>query len=242
MRVIAFNFSPRAEKSNTDLILTPFLAGMSRAGAETERFYGKRLTIRQCRGEQHCYFKTPGRCIHKDSMDRLYPKIREADVWVFATPVYVDSFTSSMKLLMERLTPITLPFVELHEGRCRHPLREGTRSGKVVLVSNCGAWEMANFDPLVASMIAASKTARREFAGALLRPHGEVMRWMLETGHPIQDVFDAAEEAGRQLVRDGHMSPESLRTVGRELLSQDAYVEGINRYMQQRLDEGEAKQ
>jgi len=49
-------------------------------------------------------------------------------------------------------------------------------------------------------MKAFCKNLSAEFSGALLRPHGQAMPSMLEMGVPIGDIFEAAKEAGRQLV------------------------------------------
>lgn len=43
---------------------------------------------------------------------------------------------------------------------------------KMVLVSNCGFWEMDNFDPLLVHLKALCRNAEAEFVGALLRLHG----------------------------------------------------------------------
>jgi len=45
----------------------------------------------------------------------------------------------------------------------------------------------------------------REFAGALLRPHSPALRPLMKMGMPVDDVFEAAKETGRQLVRNGEM-------------------------------------
>ncbi|MFG1691625.1 NAD(P)H-dependent oxidoreductase, partial [Gemmatimonadota bacterium] len=60
------------------------------------------------------------------------PKLREAEVWVLATPVFVDGISGPMKDLLDRFIPLIQPFVELRDGHCRHPLREGTERGKLV--------------------------------------------------------------------------------------------------------------
>ena len=86
MKVLAFNCSPKMNKGNTALILNPFLEGMREAGAEVELFYTKKLKINPCQGEGNCGFKTPGECFQKDDMQMLYPKLRDADIWVFAPP------------------------------------------------------------------------------------------------------------------------------------------------------------
>ncbi len=169
-------------------------------------------------------------------MQMLYPKLREADIWVLATPVYVDGVIGPMKNLMDRLIPLIQPYFEVRDGHCRHPLRDGTKHGKVVLISNCGFWEMDNFDPLLVHMKAACKNMNREFAGALLRPHGPALMGMVERKEPVDDIFEAAKEAGRQLVRDGEMSVETLDIVSRKLMSLDVYVQKINQYNQETLD------
>ncbi|TET37233.1 MAG: flavodoxin family protein [Dehalococcoidia bacterium] len=236
MKVLAFNCSPKMGKGNTALILNPFLEGMREVGAEVELLYPKKLKINPCQGEFNCWLKTPGECWQKDDMQMLHPKLREADIWVFATPVYVDGGTGPMKNLMDRIIPLLQPFFELRDGHCHHPLREGTKSGKVVLVSNCGFWEMDNFDPLLVHMKAFCKNASREFAGALLRPHGGILKPMMEMGAPLNEIFEAAKEAGRQLAEEGKMSAESLKTISRELLPLEMYVQLANQGFQQALD------
>ena len=105
-----------------------------------------------------------------------------------------------------------------------------------MLVSNCGFWEMDNFDPLLVYIAAVCKNLGSEFAGALLRPHGPALRGMMERGMPVEDVFESAKDAGRQLVEDGKMSPETLKVVSRELLPLEMYVQIVNQRFQEALD------
>jgi len=131
MKVLAINASPRMEKGNTALILSPLLEGMRWAGARVELFYTRKLNIKPCTGEFDCWIKTLGECYQKDDMQMLYPKIHEADIMVFATPVYMDGVNGSMKNLIDRTLPRVEPFFELRDGHCRHPLREGIKSFKI---------------------------------------------------------------------------------------------------------------
>ena len=130
----------------------------------------------------------------------LYPKFG-AEVIVLATPLYVDGMSGSLKTLIDRLIPHSSPFIELRDSHCGHPLREGqgNKEGQVMLVSNCGFWERDNFEPLVAHVKAICKNMDREFAGALLRPHGAVLRQMLKVGALVNDILEAAAETGRNL-------------------------------------------
>jgi multimeric flavodoxin WrbA len=224
------------DKGNTAMILNPFLEGMKEAGAEVELFYTSKLNIHPCTGEFNCWLKTPGKCLHNDDMNILYPKFVEADVVVFATPLYADGFNGPMKNLIDRTVPLIDPFFELRDNHCRHPRRGEAKVRKFVLVSNCGLWEKDNFDPLLAHMKAFCKNASAEFAGALLRPHGEAMPGMLEMGVPIGDIFEAAKEAGCQLITGQKISPETLDIVSRDLLPRDMYIQMLNQFIKQILD------
>lgn len=236
MKVVAINSSPSMEKGNTAVILNPFLDGMKEAGAEVEVFYTKKLDIKPCQGELNCWMKTPGECFQKDDMEWLRPKWFEADIRVLATPLYVDGMSGPMKNFIDRNVPGAQPFFELRDGHIRHPGRGEGHPTRLALVSNCGFWEMDNFDALVVHVKAMCRNMRSDFAGALLRPQGPAMKPMLAIGGLVDDIIEAARDAGRQLVRDGKISPETLKTVGRDVMPRDEYIQVINQNFQQTLD------
>ncbi len=196
-------------------------------------YYTRDLKVYPCSGEFHCWVKQPGECYQQDDMQLLYPKLKEANILVFATPLYVDGLTGPLKNVIDRMIPLVKPQFELRDGHCRHPLRDEVTQGYLVLVSNCGFWELDNFDPLVLHMKALCQNMGRVFAGALLRPQGPALRAMVQIGQPVDDIFAAANEAGRQLVKHGRMSPSTLRTLCRELVSRDDYVHEMNRHFHQ---------
>lgn len=110
MKAIAINASPKMEKGNTAAILTPFLEGLREAGADVELFCTKEMEIRPCLGDLACWVKTPGTCCRKDDMQALLGKLAQADLWVLATPVYVDGMAGPLKNLVDRLIPMIYPF------------------------------------------------------------------------------------------------------------------------------------
>ena len=227
-KVLAFNSSPRKEKGNTALILNPFIEGMRDAGAEVDLYYSRDLKIKPCRGCFNCWLKTPGICSQKDDMQWLLPKMRDADIIVYATPVYSYGMTGQMKNLIDRMIVLAEPFMEVAEGRSRHIAGDGEKPRKVVLVSNCGLWGIDNFDPLVVHVKKLCQDPPMEYAGALLRPHGEALRAMRDMGAPVGDIIDAATETGRQLISDGKMSQATLDVISRDLLPLDVYVKMAN--------------
>lgn len=228
MKVLAINSSPMMAKGNTARILVPFLDGMKSAGAEVELLYTRKLDINQCHGDFHCWVRHPGKCFQDDDMATVLDSLRGADVWVLASPVFVDGITGPMKTLLDRTIPLIEPSVDLVDDRCRHPRRDGTRTGKVVLVSNCGFWELETFDPLLVHMEALCKNVDREFAGALLRPHGPTMGVMREPDMPVDDVIAAAAQAGKELVEMGAFQSSTLARVSQELIPRQRFVEQLN--------------
>jgi multimeric flavodoxin WrbA len=237
MKVLAVSSSPMMEKGNTALILDPFLDGMKDAGADIEVLYTKKLKVNPCQGEFNCWFKKPGNCFQDDDVHLVRQQFAQADIWVLATPLYVDGMSGSMKNLLDRMIPLLEPSIELRAGHCRHPLREGVKAGQAVLVSSCGFPEMDNFDALVSHVQAACRNLNRDFAGALLRPSGPILRILVDMGAPPEDVFAAAREAGHQLVRDGKMARGTLDAVGRELVPCEMFIEQANQHIRQVLDE-----
>jgi multimeric flavodoxin WrbA len=219
MNILAIDGSPRGAGGITALVLKPFLEGLGGA----ELIHTKDLDIRPCRGDFVCWYRTPGECHQDDDMRAVLERIAAADVLMLATPLYVDGMSGPLKNLLDRMIPLLEPEFVLRDGHCRHPLREGVRAGKLVLVSSCGFHELDNFDPLLVHVRAACETMSRDFAGALLRPHGWVLRYLLKRGE-AQDVLDAARRAGEEFAEKGVMSAETLAAVSRELVSLEECV------------------
>jgi multimeric flavodoxin WrbA len=224
MKVLAINGSPHMDEGNTAMILNPFLEGMREAGSDVEVFYTRKLKIGACNGDLSCWFKNPGACGQKDDMQMLLPKIKEADVIVWASPVYYAGVTGPLKNLMDRQLPLNL-----QGGQTKHP--------KAVLVSTCGAWELSMFDPLLLQMraIYTRPNESSDFAGALLRPMADGMKDMIKAGETklVEDIFQAAREAGRQLAKEGTISEELEARVSRALMPRDAYYKAAEMMMEQ---------
>lgn len=236
MRVLAINGSPLKDKGNTARILQPFLDGLSDSGAAVEVLCTRDLQVLPCLEDYQCWLKHPGRCAQQDDMQMVHVKLRAADVWVFATPIFVWGVPGPLKNLMDRMLPLIEPFITLQAGHCSHPVREGTPHAKVVLVSSCGFWEMDNFDPLLEQMRTLCRVVGLEFAGALLRPHAPGFSTMLEMGAPVRDVIEAARAAGRELVTTGAISTATMAAVSRPILARDDYLHHANEHFRTALD------
>lgn len=220
LKVVAVNGSPRMEKGATHRLLTPFLEGLKKGGASTELFYIQKMNIRPCIGELKCWRETPGECFYKDDMQEIYEALRAADVLVLATPVYVP-LPGAMQNFLNRIVPLLESSLEFRSGRTRAKLRDGVSFTKIVLVSTCGWLELENFDRVVHIVKELAETASIEFAGSLLRPHA---RRMNEKPDIVEEIFDAARDAGYQLTIEGSMATETLQAISRPVISQEEFM------------------
>lgn len=103
MRVLGLVGSPR-RGSNTDLLVSAILEGASAGNHKVERVYLYDVEIGPCMDCRTC--KTGNcNCPLGDGMQALYPKLDEADVIVFGTPLYWYGPSAKMKLFVDRLRP-----------------------------------------------------------------------------------------------------------------------------------------
>ncbi len=230
MDVLAINGSPHLNEGNTAKILNPFLEGLKEGGANVELLYTGKLKIEPCSGDLSCWFVNPGTCAKDDDMKTILPKIRDADIIVWASPVYYSGITGPLKTLMDRSLPAQVM------GQPRSKLQ------KAVLVSTCSAWEVSMFDPLIVQMKAIYDRPQEgyEFAGALLRPMADGMNEMIKAGETalLEGIFRAAREAGQQLAREGLIAEDTEKAVARELMPRDAYYKAA----QDMIDQMRARQ
>ena len=232
-KVLAFNASPRGKNGNTERILTRFLEGASEAGAETETIYLREHKIRPCQGCWTCWVKTPGKCAQKDDMPPMLEKIKEADVLVYATPLYNYNMTAYLKILVERMLPLADPHIIKVGGLCAHPLRIGKR-WRSVLISNAGFCELDHFDALRATFRRMTR-AHHDFAGEIIRPMGELLRQPM-LAEALQWFFDAARQAGREVIENGRVSPATEQLLQREIIPEDFFLDAANKFWDAELE------
>jgi multimeric flavodoxin WrbA len=103
MKVLGLVGSPR-KNSNTDLLVSAVLYGAGANNHEIEKLFLYDIDISPCVDCRGCK-KRDFQCVLKDGMKQLYPKLEEADVIIFGTPLYWYGPTAKMKLMLDRLRP-----------------------------------------------------------------------------------------------------------------------------------------
>jgi multimeric flavodoxin WrbA len=237
-QVLVLNSSPNLKRGGTVTILRHFIRGMEEAGAEVDVLNLAEMDVSPCKGCMACWWKTPGACVQKDDMVQVYPKLRKADILILATPLYVDGMNAQMKAAVDRFLALCQPFFEVRNGHCRHPHREGYGRGKLVLVSVCGFHELDNFDPLVMHVKAICKNIGRDYSGAVLRPYARMFPFLKMKGVDVDSVYEDVRKAGLQLIRDGEISPETSASIGRDLVTREELVDGMNSFFRRIVQAG----
>lgn len=109
--IVVFDGGFRNNKfSKTSFMVNKFTKGAEAAGATVEYFKLKDYEIKDCTGCYSCWTKSPGKCIYNDDMTVLRKKYREADLVIFASPLYIFNVTGIMKRFMDRLLPVLQPY------------------------------------------------------------------------------------------------------------------------------------
>jgi len=145
MKVLAFNASPRKSRGTTDVLMEAFIEGANKSNADVEKHHIVDLNINGCLSCFTCWWKTPGVCVHRDDMDWIIPKLSEADILLFGTPIYGRNITHYMQRLVERTFPLSLPEMFAKDGQTSHPSRQ-RKIPQMVLIATCGFPDLVNFD------------------------------------------------------------------------------------------------
>ena len=92
------------KNSNTDILADEFIRGAINSGHEVEKIFLKDKKINFCLGCDVC--QNTKRCVLQDDASEIVKKIHEADVIVFAAPVYFGGVSGQMQTLLDRTYPL----------------------------------------------------------------------------------------------------------------------------------------
>lgn len=85
---------------NTAQLTDAFTKGAVEVGHQVETISLAEIEVKGCLGCNACRYEKP--CIQKDAFNSLIPKIKEADLIVFASPLYFWTISAKLKAFIER--------------------------------------------------------------------------------------------------------------------------------------------
>lgn len=90
--------------SNSDTLAEAFIQGAEAAGHQVKKISLKGKDLHFCQGCLSC--QRTGHCIIHDDMESILESMKQADVIVFATPIYYYEMSGQMKVLLDRANPL----------------------------------------------------------------------------------------------------------------------------------------
>ena len=102
-KVLVISTSLR-QGSNSEQLADQFLKGAQSAGHQVTKIDLKQKDIKFCIGCLACH--KCGSCILHDDMEHINDLMKQADVIVYATPVYFYEMSGQMKTLLDRTNPL----------------------------------------------------------------------------------------------------------------------------------------
>lgn len=92
------------QNSNSEILAHECERGAKQSGNQVDFISLKGKKINFCVGCSQC--QNTGVCVIKDDAAEIAQKVKQADVLVFATPIYYYEMSGQMKTLIDRLNPL----------------------------------------------------------------------------------------------------------------------------------------
>lgn len=187
-KVIGIFGSPR-QGGNSDVLLNSALKGAEAVNSSIEKIYIRDLRIAPCNSCGGC--RETGVCIIDDDMQKIYPKLREADGIIVASPIYFMGVSAQLKALIDRCQAFWARKYILHV-----PIREGGRTARGFFIATAARpHEEGLFAGAVKTIKSFFHVLDTQYAGDMLcaglEEKGEVDK--------RQELLQKAFDAGRQL-------------------------------------------
>ena len=101
-KIIILNGAAR-KNGNTAKLVEAFEDGAKSVGNQVKTFYLDGMDIHSCKGCLKAGRDSKSPCSQKDGMDQIYAEFEDADVVVFASPLYFWTITGTLKTVADRL-------------------------------------------------------------------------------------------------------------------------------------------
>lgn len=199
VRVLGIFGSPR-KGGNTELLLEEALKGAEREGAEVERLRLRDLAIMPCTECLSCF--EGGECIILDDMQKVYPKLLEADIIILASPIFFYSVTGWAKALIDRTQALWARKYRLNDPSLS---KEGGKKRRGFFISAGGTKGQKVFEGAILTAKYFFDVVNARYAGEL------VFRGVDEKGDILKQAgaLGQAFEAGRKLVLESMAQAEN---------------------------------
>src|SRR5512139_658608 len=188
MNVLGIFGSPR-RGGNTEILLEEALKGAEKEGAKVERLYLSDFTLTPCK-ECHGCDRT-GDCVILDDMQKVYPRLLDADVIILASPIFFYGVTAWAKALIDRCQALWARKYQLKDPSLG---KEG-RKRKGFFISVGGTKGQKTFEGAILTARYFFDVLNAEYVGELVIREVDAKGDVLKHPETLRQAF----EAGRRL-------------------------------------------
>jgi multimeric flavodoxin WrbA len=215
MKVLVLQGSPKGNSSNTYKLTQAFIEGLGTCDAEILDLY--KLDLHECRGCFACWNKTPGKCVIDDDMASVIKSILASDIIIWSFPLYYFSVPSRVKMVMDRMLPMNLPFMSKNDGG-GHPSRYDMTGKHFVVISTCGFYTTENNYSSVSTLFDRlyAKNYERIYCA-----QGELFR-VKELSNRTDEYLQLVKQAGTEF-KNGKISDNTKKSLEQPLYSREVF-------------------
>lgn len=143
MNIVVINGSSYSEKSMTDQIVKWFLDSMNDINYKI--FYPEKDDIMPCKGCNTCFNNSDGKCLINDDMSKYIEAIKNSDLVIFASPIYINFISARLKSVIERMRPLSSGKYSTNKYNNFYPVPRDLKEYKFFIVCTCGFPEIETF-------------------------------------------------------------------------------------------------
>ncbi|MBW2038748.1 MAG: flavodoxin family protein [Deltaproteobacteria bacterium] len=123
MNITILNGNPDPDNQKFDAYLDDLIKSLESSDNNIVHFKLRDMKIRHCRGCFGCWLKTPGQCIFKDDSHDICKEVINSDFVLYAAPLVMGFPSAVLKIAMDKLIPLLLPYIELVDNKECHHMR-----------------------------------------------------------------------------------------------------------------------
>jgi len=220
-KALFLNGSARGDRGVTSRLINSLSTGMARADVETVLINISKLNISPCIACLHCMHKEPGVCLQKDDMSEIYKHLKNSDILVFGSPIYLDGITSQLKTVIDRSVCCMEPFLTRDgNGFTRHTFSWEMPS-EFFLVSTSGFPEPETFRPTIDYFKALSRNMNSNLIAEFCIPGSIAIQMKADA---LDQKLELLELAGFEYGKNRCIDSELLEKINKPIFSRDEYL------------------
>jgi multimeric flavodoxin WrbA len=213
MKIVSFNGSPRGKKSNTHVMIDALEQGLRTRTEEIHDIFLSEKEIRYCKGCHTCWTATPGVCAIDDDMKDIIGLMRDADVFIFGSPLFFNNVSGNLKVFFDRLTAAG------GDPQAKQSAVSRQIVPHIVMVSNCGFPYRTQFEALSIWIGNVARMMQAPLIGEFYTTNGNALTSPAdEERAPRERYLEYLERCGAELAKGFALTDESRSLLAKNIL------------------------